>query len=136
MLSVPSFLLRKLYVKGSLQNTPKGISFRLRNSLGSGYAEQMSPLTLDGREMPLEDTSFYVDSEPSYVDSEPRSFDTVSKANPFCLLLNQDTVITVENVSLSPEPHKVGMGFKVPGLGMLRFDFIDQPLPGDQPEAD
>ena len=129
MLSVPSFLLRKLYVKDSLQNTSKGISFRLRNSLGSGYAEQMSPLTLDGREIPLEDTFFFV-------DSEPRSFDTVSKANPFCLLLNQDTVITVENVSLSPEPHKVGMGFKVPGLGMLRFDFIDQPLPGDQPEAD
>ena len=129
MLSVPSFLLRKLYVKGSLQNTPKGISFRLRNSLGSGYAEQMSPLTLDGREIPLEDTSFFV-------DSEPRSFDTVSKDSPFCLLLNQDTVITVENVSLSPEPHKVGMGFKVPGLGMLRFDFIDQPLPGDKPEAD
>jgi hypothetical protein len=84
---------------------------------------------LDGREMPLADTSFFV-------DSEPRSFDTVSKDSPFCLLLNQDTVITVENVSLSLEPHKVGMGFKVPGLGMLRFDFIDQPLPGDQPEAD
>ena len=129
MLSVPSFLLRKLYVKDSLQNTSKGISFRLRNSLGSGYAEQMSPLTLDGREIPLEDTFFFV-------DSEPRSFYTVSKDSPFCLLLNQDTVITVEHVSLSREPHKVGMGFKVPGLGMLRFDFIDQPLPGDQPEAD
>lgn len=129
MLSVPGFLLRKLYVKGSLQNTPKGISFRLRNSLGSGYAEQMSPLTLDGREMPLEETSFFV-------DSEPRSFDTVCKENPFSLLLNQDTVITVENVSLSPEPHTVGMGFRVPGLGMLRFNFIDLPVSGDQPKAD
>ena len=125
MLSVPSFLLRKLYVKGSLQSTSQSVSFRLRNSLGSGYAEAMSPLTLDGKEMPMEDTYFYV-------DSEPRSFDTVSKDNPFSLLLNQDTVITVENVSLSPEPHKVGMGFKVPGLGMLQFDFIDQPLTGDQ----
>ena len=125
MLSVPSFLLRKLYVKGSLQNTPKGVSFRLRNSLGSGYAEEMSPLTLDGGEMPMEDTYFYV-------DREPRSFDTVSKDNPFGLLLNQDTVITVENTSLSPEPHTVGMGFKVPGLGMLKFDFIDQPMTGDQ----
>jgi hypothetical protein len=41
-------------------------------------------------------------------------------------------VITVENISLSPVPHKVGMGFRVPGLGMLQFDFIDQPLTGDQ----
>jgi hypothetical protein len=125
MLSVPSFLLRKLYVKGSLQSTSQSVSFRLRNSLGSGYAEAMSPLMLDGREMPMEDTYFYV-------DSEPRSFDTVSKDNPFGLLLNQDTVITVENTSLSPEPHTVGMGFKVPGLGMLKFDFIDQPMTGDQ----
>ena len=125
MLSVPSFLLRKLYVKGSLESTSHGLSFRLRNSLGSGYAEAMSPLTLDGREIPMEDTYFSV-------DSEPRRFDTVSKENPFGLLLNQDTVITVENTSLSPEPHTVGMGFKVPGLGMLRFDFIDQPMTGDQ----
>ena len=125
MISVPSFLLRKLYVKGSLQSTSQSVSFRLRNSLGSGYAEAMSPLTLDGKAMPMEDTYFYV-------DSEPRSFDTVSKDNPFSLLLNQDTVIKVENVSLNPKPHKVGMGFKVPGLGMLRFDFIDQPLTGDQ----
>ncbi len=129
MLSVPSFLLRKLYVKGSLQNTPQGISFRLRNSLGSGYAEEMSPITLDGREMPLEETYFFV-------DSEPRRFDMVSRENPFSLLLNQDTVITIENISLSPEPHTVGMGFRVPGLGMLRFDFIDLPPSGDQPEAD
>ena len=125
MLSVPSFLLRKLYVKGSLESTSHGLSFRLRNSLGSGYAEAMSPLTLDGREIPMEDTYFSV-------DSEPRSFDTVSKENPFGLLLNQDTVITVENTSLSPEPHTGGMGFKGPGLGMLRFDFIDQPMTGDQ----
>ena len=125
MLSVPSFLLRKLYVKGSLRCTSQNVSFRLRNSLGSGYAEEMSPLTLDGTAMPMEDTYFYV-------DSGARSFDTVSKDNPFSLLLNQDTVITVENTSLSPEPHTVGMGFKVPGLGILRFDFIDQPITGDQ----
>ena len=112
MLSVPSFLLRKLYVKGSLQNTPQGISFRLRNSLGSGYAEQMSPLTLDGREMPLEDTSFFV-------DSEPRSFDTVSKENPFCLLLNQDTVITVENISLSPDLRRWAMASAWRFIGWL-----------------
>ena len=129
MLSVPSFLLRKLYVKGSLQNTPKGVSFRLRDSLGSGYAEEMSPLTLDGGAMPMEDTYFFV-------DSEPRSFDTVSRENPFCLLLNQDTVITIVNASLSPEPDKVGMGFKVPGLGMLEFDFVDQPPVGDQTAED
>jgi len=120
MVSVPSFLLRKLYVKGSLENTALGITFRLRNSLGSGYAEEMLPITVDGREMPLEHCFFSV-------GGDPRSFDQVSSDEPFCLLLNQDTVVTVENVVLSQEPHTVGMGFRVPGLGMLRFDFVDVP---------
>ena len=128
MVSVPSFLLRKLYVKGSLENTALGISFRLRNSLGSGYAEEMLPITLDGREMPLEQCFFSV-------GGDPRSFDQVSTDEPFCLLLNQDTVVTVENVTLSQEPHTVGMGFRVPGLGMLRFDFVDLPLPQSQSGA-
>ena len=49
MVSVPSFLLRKLYVKGSLKNTDEGFQFQLRNSLGSGYAHKMMALEVDDR---------------------------------------------------------------------------------------
>ena len=40
MVSVPGFLLRRLYVKESLKNTDTGFEFLLRNRLGSGYAPQ------------------------------------------------------------------------------------------------
>ena len=38
MVTVPAFLLRRLYVKKSLRNTEDGFEFELRNRLGSGYA--------------------------------------------------------------------------------------------------
>ena len=75
MLSVPTFLLRKLYMRGTLRNTAAGFEFRLRNDLGSGYAEEMVPLTLDGQELPLE-VCFFSTQE------ETRRFDQVTKRIP------------------------------------------------------
>lgn len=120
MVSIPGFLLRKLYVRGTLENTGQGIAFRLRNTLGSGYAEKMLPVRLDGEEIPLARCFFWS-------GGKKRSFDQVSRADPFTLSLNQDIVVAVEDISLTPEPHTVGIGFRVPGFGELRFDFVDVP---------
>ncbi|MCH7605646.1 MAG: hypothetical protein IH962_00695 [Chloroflexi bacterium] len=128
MVSVPKFLLRKLYVKGTLQSTGQAVTFRLRNTLGSGYAEEMLPISFDGEDMPME--SCFFSSE-----GESRCFDQVSKAEPFCLLMNRETIITVKNVNLTQEAHTIGMGFRVPGLGMLRFDFVDLPSSGSKSEG-
>ena len=35
------------------------------------------------------------------------------------------TFFPVAGVRLGPGPRKIGMGFDVPGLGTLRFDFTD-----------
>ncbi len=122
MVSIPGFLLRKLYVRGTLENTGQGIEFRLRNTLGSGYAEEMLPVRLDGEEIPLSRCFFWS-------GGEKRSFEQVSRSDPFTLPMHQDTVIAVEDISLTPGPHTVGIGFRVPGFGELRFDFVDVPLP-------
>ena len=124
MLSVPTFLLRKLYVRGTLRNTNTGMEFRLRNDLGSGYAEEMMPLTLDGRALPLE-SCFFANQD------DTRRFDLVTKQDPFCLVLHSETSIIAKNVTLSSEAHRIELGFRVPGLGVLRFDFEDIPAKPD-----
>jgi hypothetical protein len=118
MVSVPGFLLRRLYVKGSLRNEGGGFEFQLRNGLGSGYAHKMWPLKLDGEELPASSASFQRDGLPV-------AFTEVSKQNTFTLAMNKDITIQTEGVALTPGPHKVEMGFDVPGLGTLRFDFTD-----------
>ncbi len=54
MVSIPGFLLKSLYVKGSLKNSSGGFEFQLKNGLGSGYAYRMDPLIVDGIELPLD----------------------------------------------------------------------------------
>ena len=118
MVTVPGFLLRRLYVKQSLQNTPAGFEFQLKNGLGSGYAHRLFPLTLDGDEIPIESASFVLEGGET-------GFGAVSRENTFTLAMNKTITIRVEGVTLDSGPHRIGMGFEVPGLGELRFDFTD-----------
>ena len=118
MVSVPGFLLRRLYVKQSLRNTPEGFQFEIKNSLGSGYAHRLMPLTVDGSEVPISQAFFILDgSQTAFVD--------VSKENTFTLAMNKSITIRAHNVTLDAGLRKIGMGFEVPGLGSLKFDFTD-----------
>ena len=123
MVTVPGFLLRRLYVKGSLKKTATGFEFDLMNRLGSGYAHKLWPITVDGEAMPTDKTFFAVESEET-------AFSTVSKDATFTLAMNRRITIRVDGVDLEPGPRKIGMGFDVPGLGTLKFDFTDMVTDG------
>ncbi len=118
MIKVPGFILKRLYVKGSLQNTEDGFKLSLKNSLGSGYAQRLLPLKVDGEEVPLESSFFMVEGEET-------PFSSVSKENPFTLVMNRESVMMVKGRKLGPGPHKVGIGFAVVGLGDLSFEIAD-----------
>lgn len=120
MITVPSFLLRRLYLKGSLRNTDREVQFQLVNKLGTGYARRIFPLVLDGEDVPMEHCFFHVDGVEF-------PFDAVSDETPFTLDLNKTTTITIKGVTLTNESHRIQMWFEVPGLGVLAFDFTDVP---------
>lgn len=117
-MQVPGFLLRRLYVKGSLRNDNGGFAFDLKNSLGSGYAEAMLALTLDGEEIPIEAATFVIDGEGT-------PFEQVSAANPMSLAMNKAVTIAVSGRTLTAGKHKLGIGFVVSGMGTLQFDVTD-----------
>ena len=123
MVTVPAFLLRRLYVKGSLRNSDEGVQFQLMNKLGTGYAKRLLPLTLNGEDVPLEQSYYSVDGKEC-------SFDSVSDSAPLTLDLNRSTTITIRGLKFSKVPQTIGFRFEVPGLGMLEFDFTDVPYDG------
>ena len=45
---IPSFLLAKLYVKGSLKNTETGFEFSLKNIIDSTMLIGIGPVTVGG----------------------------------------------------------------------------------------
>jgi hypothetical protein len=117
-MKVPAFLLRRLYVKGSLRNVDGGFAFDLRNSLGSGYAEKVMPISIDGEDMPLRTTRFSV-------DGESLRFDEVSAERPMTLGMNKTVTMSVAGTALAPGKHKIGIGFLVTGMGEMAFDVTD-----------
>ena len=72
MVSIPEFLLRRLYVQGSLKNAAGGFEFELRNSLGSGYSQKVWPLKVGGEELQATGSYFIVDGkETRFSDVSP-----------------------------------------------------------------
>ncbi len=94
-MQVPAFLLRRLYVKGSVRNIEGGWEFDLKNSLGSGYAEQVLPLTIDGAEVPIAHARFTVDGEIV-------RFADVSSERPITLGMNKIVTIGVDGAGALP----------------------------------
>ena len=117
-MQVPPFLLRRLYVKGSLRNTGDDVQFDIKNTLGAGYAEAMLPLTIDNDEIPMDAASFTVDGETT-------PFTAVTSSTPFTLAMNKLVTITVAGRHLADGKHKVALGFVVTGMGTMQFDVTD-----------
>ena len=119
-LQVPGFLLRRLYVRGSLRRTEDGFQLELKNTLGSGYARRLLPLKVNGAAIPLEDCFFAV-------DGVRHAFADVTPDSPFSLALNRTSVLGGDGVRLPDGVVEVTMGFEVQGLGDLSFSVKDTP---------
>jgi hypothetical protein len=120
MVTVPAFLLKRLYVKGSLKPTADGFEFRVFNKLGSGYATEMLPVTLDGTAFPLAQSYYRPD------DGEEVRFNEVGAGKTLTLEVGKGLTMGVHNVPPpTAGPHKVGLGFVVQGISPLSFEVSD-----------
>ena len=130
-MQVPAFLLRRLYVKGSLRNENGGFAFDIKNSLGSGYAEAVLPISVDGVEQPHGAASFTVDGETV-------RFADVSAERPMTLGMNKAVTLSVAGTTLADGKHKIGIGFVVTGMGEMKFDVTDTigAALGEEPASD
>ena len=117
-MQVPAFLLRRLYVKSSLRNEDGGFAFDLENTLGSGYADQVLPLRIDGEEIAPAACAFVVDGVAV-------PFEEISADTPMTLPMNRALTVRVAGTTLVPGEHSIEMAFVVTGMGEMRFDMKD-----------
>ncbi len=117
-MQIPSFLLRKLYVKGSLTNVDNGFQFKIKNSLSPGTAIAIEPFKVDDKEYPLEKT--IIESGDVKVKASE-----ISENNPFTIKVGIEVVVTVEGEQLSPGDHKIDIAIKTKEAGLLKFDVKD-----------
>ena len=118
MVKVPSFLLKKLYSKGSLKNIDDGFQFEIKNVLAD--ATIISPLvvSVDGKN---------VDTQNIIVklgDNELKSSE-ISIEKPVQFKVKTVVTIIVKGEKLSEGEHKIHIESKTKEYGPISFDIKD-----------
>ncbi|MBN2230214.1 MAG: hypothetical protein JW779_11560 [Candidatus Thorarchaeota archaeon] len=117
-MQIPTFLLRKLYIKGSLENVDDGFKFMLKNSISSGTAINIEPIKVNGIEYPLESTII------SSADGEITG-NAISEENTFPIKVGLDIVLHVKGDPLPAGEHTIDISLTTKEVGKLAFDVTD-----------
>lgn len=117
MPAVPAFMLKKLYLKGSLKNTEEGFQFQIRNTLAPGTISAIIPLVVDGTTYPLTETVI--------VGKEPVAASEISKERLVTFPINSVVTMMVKGVKLSAGEHAVVIGVMTKEAGELKWDVAD-----------
>ncbi len=116
---VPSFLLKKLYVKNSFKTTTNGFELALRNTLAPGTLTGFGALKIDGNDIPLDKLWIGVG------DSEPVRASDISITSPRLFPLNTAVHLRVQDYSLSAGKHHVMVTVNTKEAGELKIDAED-----------
>ncbi len=117
-MQIPAFLLRKLYVKGSLENSGDGFSFKIKNSLSPGTAVGVTPIKVNDVEYPLDVTIIKTE------DVEMKASE-VSEDNSFPIKVGVEIVLQINADALPEGEHKIDIGIQTKEAGNLAFDVKD-----------
>lgn len=117
-MQIPTFLLRKLYIKGSLENMDDGFQFKLKNSISSGTAINVAPIKVNGNEYPLDATTI------SSADGEITA-NEISEGNTFPIKVGLDITIHVKGAQLPAGDHTIDISLTTKEVGKLAFDVTD-----------
>jgi len=117
--SIPTFLLKKLYVKGSLKNTTGGFELAIQNTLAPGTIAGLAPLKVDGQEYPLEKITVVLPNgnEVSAIG--------VSGAAPLRFAIGDKVTIQVAGDPLPAGMHNLTISPKTKEAGLLEIAVQD-----------
>jgi hypothetical protein len=119
MPTVPAFLLKKLYVKGSLKTTEQGSGLTIKNTLAPGTITKISPVVIDGVEYPIEQVS--VGQRGSL-----RPAAQISARAPFAFGLNVEAEIWINGATLEPGSHVLAVTVTAREVGDLQIEIEDR----------
>jgi hydroxymethylglutaryl-CoA reductase (NADPH) len=118
-MEIPSMILKKLYVAGSLVNSEGGVHFCLTNPLGDATLTGISKVEINGKEIPL-------DNIVATLEGSAIRASEVDEQNAIQFLLGQSVDIQVHMETLEEEKeHFLSFAFDTDPFGPLNFDITD-----------
>lgn len=115
---IPSFLLAKLYVKGSLKNNEKGFEFALKNIIDSTMLIGIGPITLGEKNYEGEAISMAV-GDRTVNGSE------LSRSNSVPVRMGVPMKVSITGDKLAAGTQKLTVAATTSDIGKIKFDISD-----------
>jgi hypothetical protein len=118
---VPGFLVRQIYVAGSLRNHGTGFSLQARNSIGDGWLDGIGSITVDGQPIPIADIS-------ATREGDPTAYRAIDVRPETPVLFRRGDVVTfwIAGWVLDPGDHKLEVELHERQLGDLSLGFNER----------
>jgi hydroxymethylglutaryl-CoA reductase (NADPH) len=110
--AVPSYLLKKVYLRGSLRNSPDGFELTLRNDLAPATILGLTSLTVDGK-------AYASDTISLRIGETWQTAASVTRASPQAFALNAQVTLRVEGEPLAPGRHSLVIVIQTKEAGQL-----------------
>jgi hydroxymethylglutaryl-CoA reductase (NADPH) len=115
---VPSLVLKQLYTYGSLDDTPDGVVFGLKNRLSDAVVTRILEIAIDGGAVPLDDLVFTIGDE-SFTPDE------VSPDHPIAFPLSKTLTVLWRGSVLEVGKHTIAVSVESTPFGKLAFSVKD-----------
>jgi hypothetical protein len=119
MPAIPPFLLKKLYVKGSLRTEEDGFALDLQNVIAPGTITAFTGLDVDGQAMDLAQVTVIPPS------GNPRSMGEISAQATLLFPVGANVTLRVSGKTLEPGPHELVIHVVVQDVGPLDIPVSD-----------
>ncbi len=130
MAKLPGFILAKLYVKGSLRNTPRGCEFAVQNNIAAGTLSGLLSLSMDGTACPLESVSV------AFPGASSRLAATITPDAPLRLTVGVKVTVACAGMTLQPGQHAIRLRLQTLELGELEIRVTDELSEGQKSSAE
>jgi len=119
MPAIPPFVLKKLYVKGSLRTEDDGFALALKNVIAPGTIGAFTGLDLDGQTIDATQVTLIPQN------GKPRPASEVSAQGPLQFPVNAEVTLRVAGQPLEPGPHEILIHVVVQEVGPLDIPVAD-----------
>jgi len=118
MVVIPTFILKRVYIPGSLKNYDDGFQMSLRNVLAPGTITGIGPITVDGADY---------DSKVITVQTQEgsRAADQINGANPLRFNINTTATLAVQGPQLASGAHDITIVIMTQEAGELKIQVSD-----------
>ena len=119
MAAIPPFLLKKLYVRGSLRSVDDGFALDLTNPIAPGTIVGFQGLDLNGKSVPLGSISVLAEG------GGERPAGDITQDNPLAFPQGATFSLTVEGIEIAAGSYELAIKVIVQDVGPLNIPVSD-----------